>query len=419
MLEILFKEGQSGLGISDRAQQILRDQHIRNNGPGTVLADFESMLRFIGNEGLKTTGKYCLLPQSKLDELNLKMSRPVMHRLKRPQQRSFPHLHGLYLILRASGMGIVGGSRPSGGLVLDQEAVMSWRELNATEQYFALLEAWLVQAVPELIAERGGAASSCMRSLNDIAIRLRERRTVGDHRRRGGLLYDVMDSTTVALMELFGWVRLEFGEPAAGEGVRITAVERLDFGDAMVAVLHNGYMNREWPTYIDETPADPGALRPLFQPYFPDYKRAMEAKELPYLEGTLMFRVSLGNAWRRIAAPDDATLDDLARTILDAFEFEMDHLYCFELRQTNGRKLVIACPDENDAVAFTDDFALGQLPIAEGGTMTMIFDYGTSWHFSVKFEEISCSAKTHCPRVVAKGGKPPAQYDWEDEEDWE
>jgi hypothetical protein len=193
----------------------------------------------------------------------------------------------------------------------------------------------------------------------------------------------------------------------------------IDFGDAMVAVLHNGYMNREWPTYIDETPADPGALRPLFQPYFPDYKRAMEAKELPYLEGTLMFRVSLGNAWRRIAAPDDATLDDLARTILDAFEFEMDHLYCFELRQTNGRKLVIACPDENDAVAFTDDFALGQLPIAEGGTMTMIFDYGTSWHFSVKFEEISCSAKTHCPRVVAKGGKPPAQYDWEDEEDWE
>ena len=276
MLEILFKEGQAGFGISDSAQRILRDQDIDDNGPGTVIADFETVLQFIGNDGLKTTSKYYLLPQSKLDALNLQMSRPVMHQLKRPQQRSFPHLHGLYLILRASSMGVGEGSPPSGRLVLDQEAVMSWRGLNATERYFALLEAWLVQGVPELIAERSGWASSCMRNLNDIAFRFRERRTVGDHRSRGGLLYDVMDSTTVALMELFGWVRLEFGEPAAGEGVRITAVERSDFGDAMVNVLHNGYMNREWPTYIDETPADPGALRPLFQPYFPDYKRALD-----------------------------------------------------------------------------------------------------------------------------------------------
>jgi hypothetical protein len=145
----------------------------------------------------------------------------------------------------------------------------------------------------------------------------------------------------------------------------------------------------------------------------------MEAKELPYLDGTLVFRVSVGNAWRRIAAPDDATLDDLARTILDAFEFDMDHLYCFELRRPNGRKLRIACPYDNEAAAFTDDFALGQLPIAEGGTMTMIFDYGASWHFNIKLEEISPSAKTDRPRVVAKAGKPPDQYGREDEEDWE
>ena len=56
-----------------------------------------------------------------------------------------------------------------------------------------------------------------MRSLVDLAQRLRDRRTVGDHRSRRGLLYDVMDTTTAALMELFGWVRLEFDEPAAGE----------------------------------------------------------------------------------------------------------------------------------------------------------------------------------------------------------
>ncbi len=132
-----------------------------------------------------------------------------------------------------------------------------------------------------------------------------------------------------------------------------------------------------------------------------------------------MFRVSLANAWRRIAAPDDATLDDLAHTIIAAFEFDMDHLYCFELREPNGRKLRVACPHETDAAAFTDDFALGELPIAEGGTMTMIFDYGDSWHFNIKLEEVSPSAKTDRRHVVAKGGEPPAQYEWEDEENWE
>lgn len=411
MLEVALGQGKAGISAS--ARQVLREQEIDDDGPGTVLADFETLLQFIGDDGLKTTGKYYLLPQGKLDTLNLQMSRPVVHRLKRPQQRSFPHLHGLYLMLRASGMGIGEGTPPAGWLVLDQEIVMSWRELNSTERYFALLESWLVQGVPELIAERGGWASSFMRWLTDVAWRLRERRTVGDHRGRGGLLYDVMDATAAALMELFGWVRLEFGESAAGEGVKIAAIERTDFGDAMVGALHNAYLHRQWPTLPDESPPEPGVLRPIFQPYFPDYQRVIATKVLPYQEGTFVIHVSLGNAWRRIAAPDDATLDDLAATILTAFKFDMDHLYCFQVRQPNGRTLRIACPYENDAVAWTDDFALGELPIAEGGLMTMIFDYGTSWHFGIKLEEVRPSANTKRPKVIAKRGKPPAQYDWD------
>lgn len=414
MMEVLLNR--SKLGISASAQRVLREQEIDDDGPGTVLADFETLLQFIGQDGLKTTGKYYLLPQGKLDALNLQMSRPVVHSLKRPQQRSFPNLHGLYLMLRSSGMGIGEGAPPAGRLVLDQEIVMSWRGLNPTERYFALLESWLVQGAAELITERGGWASSFMRSLTDLAWRLRERRTVAVHRGRGGLLNDVMEATTAALMELFGWVRLEFAEPAAGEGVKITAIERTDFGDAMVGLLNRGYLDRQWPIFDDETPAEPGVLRPLFQPYFPEYQRAMETKELPYQDGTFVMRVSVGDAWRRISAPDDATLDALAHTIIEAFDFDLDHLYCFELRQPNGRRLRIACPYESEAAAFTDDFTLGELPIAEGGTMTMIFDYGDNWRFHVKLEEIRPAAKSTRPKVIAEGGKAPAQYPYDDED---
>ena len=71
MLEIVFTDDTPQFSLSDRAQQILREQDIDEEGPGTVLTDFETLLRFIGNGGLKTTGKYYLLPQSRLNELNL------------------------------------------------------------------------------------------------------------------------------------------------------------------------------------------------------------------------------------------------------------------------------------------------------------------------------------------------------------
>jgi len=417
MLEFIAAQDRSGFDISGQVQQILRDQEIDDDGPGTILQDFETLLHFIGDDGLKTTGKYQFLPQSKLDELNLQMSHPVMHRLKRPQQRSFPHLHGLYLVLRASGMATGVGASPSGRLMLDQETVISWRDLNPTERYFALLESWLVHGSPEIIAERGSWASSCMTSLTDVAFRLRDRRMT-DHDRRGGLLYATMGMTTAALMELFGWVRLEFAEPEAGESVRVTAIERRDWGDAMVNALNAAFLSRRWPTFDEEGPVEGSVMQPLFQPYFPEYQRTLAQKEWPYRDGTFTWRVSLGKAWRRIAASDDVSLDDLAMTILKAFEFDSDHLYCFELRQPNGRTLRIACPYEDDAVAFTDEVALGDLPIAEGGSMKMIFDYGESWRFDIKLEEIGPPAESDGPRILAQGGKPPAQYDWEDEDDY-
>ena len=136
MLEIIIDESHEFL-VSDATKQILYDQVIDDDCPGTILRDFETLLEFVGEAGLQTTGKYYFLRQSKLDQLNSLMSHPVVHQLKRAQQRSFPHLHGLYLLLRASGMGTGVGSPPGGRLMLDPETVGAWRGLNAAERYFA------------------------------------------------------------------------------------------------------------------------------------------------------------------------------------------------------------------------------------------------------------------------------------------
>ena len=46
--------------------------------------------------------------------------------------------------------------------------------------------------------------------------------------------------------------------------------------------------------------------------------------------------------------------------------------------------------------------------------MTFVFDYGDEWQFTVKLEEVNPTvSKLKRPKVSAKGGRPPAQYDWE------
>ena len=403
--------------ISEKSRNILQKQTIDEEQPGTILRDFTTLLEFVGEEGLKTTGKYFMLPQGKLNELNERMSNTVKHRLKRPQQRSFPHLHGLFLILRASGMGITKGNPPSGRLMIDDEMVANWLDLNPTERYFTLLESWLVQGCAEILGERGGWYDTFTNQLIRLWQKLRRRRTaIPDE--RYSLLYGTLELTTAALMELFGWIRLEYHDPKEGEGVKPAAIERLPLGDAMTEVIARWMLSGDH--FHEQDAAEIGTLQPLFQPHFPEWQRNLVPPEEPFREGDHTWRVSIGKPWRRIVAPAEMTLDDLAMAILDAFDFDDDHLYCFELPDRRGRSFRIACPYEEDAPACTEEVQLGDVPLPVGGTMTFVFDYGDNWQFDVKLEDVgSKKSKRKMPKVIAKGGKAPAQYHWEESEEWD
>jgi len=128
------------------AARVLREATIDANHPGTILRDFQALLDFVGPAGISTTGRHHLLPRSCLADLNARMSRPLDVRLKRPQQRSYPNLDGLYLVGRASGLLQARGSGAKGRLVVDEAVRDAWDGLNATERYFTLLEAWLLHA---------------------------------------------------------------------------------------------------------------------------------------------------------------------------------------------------------------------------------------------------------------------------------
>jgi len=95
------------------------------------------------------------LPLHLLPEINARLAHPLELGLKRPQQKSYPHIHGLYLLLRASGLTDISGTAKKPLLVVDGDLHRQWQVLNPTERYATLLESWLLRGHPETIGKRG------------------------------------------------------------------------------------------------------------------------------------------------------------------------------------------------------------------------------------------------------------------------
>jgi hypothetical protein len=63
--------------------------------PGTVVADVETLLDFVGMHRLETAGKNANLPPAALPALNLRLSHPIVLDLKRALLRDYPKRGGL------------------------------------------------------------------------------------------------------------------------------------------------------------------------------------------------------------------------------------------------------------------------------------------------------------------------------------
>ena len=117
------------------------------------MRDFAALLDFVGAREIVVSGKHQLLPMSLLAELNSRLSRTNPVSLRRPQQKSYPYINGLYLLLRASGLSLVEQRGRKQFLLLDEDALRSWHGLNMTERYFTLLGAWLIRGRGEILGE--------------------------------------------------------------------------------------------------------------------------------------------------------------------------------------------------------------------------------------------------------------------------
>ena len=189
---------------------LLKKQSFTAESPGTVLKNFGVLLEFIAN-GVDVSARSHLLAIKALPVINEKLSHSLTLKLKRPQQKSYPHINGLFLFLRASGLSKIVVTKKGAKLVLDASSLNCWHTLNITEQYFTLLESWLYRGNPEIIGEKTARWDFYL-FFSDLRYFFEKLKNGLNVKERADGYYNLKycpGLANLALMQMFGWIEIE------------------------------------------------------------------------------------------------------------------------------------------------------------------------------------------------------------------
>lgn len=411
--------------ISVSELQLLHDQEISFESPGTILKDFQMLLDFIGTKGIEVSKTQNFLPMSSLAELNNRLTHPIQVDLNRPQQKAYPHLHGLYLLLRASTISYVEAKGKKFWLYLEPNVVSSWNNLNPTERYFNLLEAWWIWGNEEILGEKGwrSGLEKCLMFWHEIDS---TKSLIPKTEQQKWYSYSP-GLHNIALFSMFGLLEVENAKSKKGQGWQFNKLKKTPWGNALVKLI-NKILFEESQSEVEqeegETEEYPfGIWQPQLQVFFPEWQNNLLIPEPQEQQGVYIFKVTLGKIWRRIAIPCDYNLYDLSSIILESVNFDDDHLHEFSYKSRYGWTVRVSHPYAQESPS-TNEFLIEDLSLSlkVGQTMTYLFDFGDDWRFNVQLESIEPdNLEIKEPIILASHGTAPQQYpNWEDEdEEWE
>lgn len=398
--------------LTGKHREILQKQVIDDNQPGTILRDVATMLKFIGDAGHPVTNANKWLTTKSLGPLNDQMARPIrLINTHRPQQKSYSNIHGLYLVLRCSGLLGIIKNKTRTLLVVDEQMLEAWTALNPTERYFSLLETWLLRSNDEVIGNQVSAFLE-LSQLHKISRFVHSLPTDGadatnftnfdnDLRFNIGLHH-------MALLEMFDLVSIQQNTSKGSKGWAIRKISRTQYGDALLRLLAplDDALDRNQPA----NDAPPG-IQSVVQPLFPECRHIMTVPVHEFKDGVYIFTVSLGKSWRRIAVPGSLVFESLSDAILQTFGFDHNHLYRFGFRDPLGIEQHIDHPYLEDGSPTTTEMAIGDVPLVPGSIMTYYYDFGDNWEFEIILDTIQPPNLTFkTPKVLEKHGTAPEQY---------
>lgn len=405
--------------FSSAHEKALKGVFITDTSPGTIVRDFNILLDYLGKKNISVRSRL-QLPLHALPQINALLTHPIQLNMIRPQLKSYPHIYGLHLIMQSSGLTYIEGEGKKKRLLIDKLPYLSWKSLNPTEQYFTLLETWLFRSRPE-ISWGGRVKFFIFETLQELVSFFKRipkgGLQISGNKENGEALRYLPGWHNLGLLELFGLITIQRGAPEAAKGWHIENIYHTAFGDAILAILCTGiYGNSQYYMELEsQRKIFFGVLQPLFHPYFSHWENNLSLPKWVFRKGRHIYKISLGNLWFRIAILADQTLDSLASAILEAVEFNNDHLYRFTYESRFGAMERIYHPLMNEEGPSTNKVLVGDVPLRLGQTMYFLFDFGDNWEFDVTLEDIDQEIVVKESLFLEIHGRPPKQYSsWDD-----
>lgn len=131
------------------------------------------------------------------------------------------------------------------------------------------------------------------------------------------------------------------------------------------------------------------------------------------VNSSVVLSVSIGKGcYRHIQLSLNETLEELADTIIWAFDFCNDHAHAFFMDNkawSNCNCYFMAEVDEDDEYPHTCDVKLSKLGLQKDDKFKFIFDFGDEWEFQCKVLRI-IDEDTDDAMIIRMVGAPPEQY---------
>jgi len=423
--------------------------------PTMLLEDFGRFIDYLESTtvALNPTGT---IKGNSLIALNERMHKPVPDVNNRTQERYFPMIFMAKMLALDGGLVYTQNEKKVGNVLKASPRLEDFKALSPVEQYFFLLETFMIDSDWGDLSERMGGSRNASGFQNLFDSEIVEKIRVGEPVKHSYMRFYHYEPL-VQFGEYFGWWNIEHinqeqrQKAGMNKGFAAEHISFTDFGMALYAILRGKRNHQRWNKafrmehFTEEYPV-PGAEVPRnFRPrgLWSD-EIPKEVVQAPYRKGeqfyeafthlvppgsltktltrkiqsaeqrmgTHTFKISLQKKiWRRVALSHKHTLDDLHNAIQQAFQFGNDHLYAFFMDgKAWSRKSAYWSPHDQSLPSASKAF-IGSIPLHENQQFLYVFDFGSEWHFTVIFEGCDTTIQTPLrPAMLESMGKAPSQY---------
>lgn len=432
--------------------------------PISLVRDFDEFLDYIHNRPVLLTKTKEYISRKHLPALNERLSVKNEAATSHTEQDYYPYIHFFYYLAISGGLLEKSPVKAGKLQLMETDRLRLYNELTAVEKYFCLLETfWIdVNWIRPLDIQFYNIALPLQEVFSAISLELlKPTDSRGNNEREAKVISAQIFDNFNYLPLYFEW--LGFWKCEADQE-RINdyflknhyfakSISVTDFGAKMIPILllernlniwnialrhKEGEINpipgskledmmlgdipQEIVEALYERMDEDQSSQPFFQPFvklFPngELKRTLPRNLKKFIDGIYTFKVYFSNSiWRKVVLSGKHTMDNLHNMILEAFNFDDDHLYSFFMDGKKWSEDCIVSPYDDYGYQHANKVQIGMLGLRSKQRFLYLYDYGDEWTFVVEVDHLEeIDSVSFKPYVKEGKGEAPEQYDYYDD----